>query len=46
MEALVGVAVGLVVGAFLGDKFGQKVRGLVMDVFRRGKGGSDARDEP
>lgn len=37
IDALIWISVGVVIGAFAGDRFGAKVRGLIMDVIARGK---------
>jgi hypothetical protein len=39
-DTLLGVCIGLVIGAFAGDAFGAKVRGFVMDIWSKTKGTS------
>ena len=38
IDALIWVCVGVVIGAFAGDRFGAKVRGFVMDVIGKVRG--------
>jgi len=37
IDALIWMFIGIVVGAFAGDRFGARVRGLIMDVIAKVK---------